>query len=138
MCLCSIRIVLIIYYYYYRLYGYCVIVKFFFFFFFNNTANTEIYTFSLHYLLFFFLKDPPPPDISPFPLPAALPIAPARRVARRRGADGGAGQGRPGVFPRPASAYARHAGPAPPPRRPVRLQEARRLARAGRAAHRPR
>src|SRR2546430_9773914 len=34
-------------------------------------------------LTLFFLNDPPPPEISPLPLPAALPISPeARRVHR--------------------------------------------------------
>src|SRR2546427_2016929 len=30
----------------------------------------------LSFLVFFFLNDPPPPEISPFPLPAPLPINP--------------------------------------------------------------
>src|SRR5256885_12937819 len=35
-------------------------------------------------LIFFFLNDPAPPKIHPLPLPAALPIFPAARAARRR------------------------------------------------------
>src|SRR5256714_15292427 len=37
----------------------------------------------MRYLFFFFLNDPPPPEISPLPLPDALPISlPAPTAAR--------------------------------------------------------
>src|SRR5258708_5773458 len=40
----------------------------------NNTASSQLYPGSLPIPFFFFFNDPAPPEISPFPLPDALPI----------------------------------------------------------------
>src|SRR3989440_13041478 len=42
-----------------------------------------------HLFAFFFLNDPPPPEISPLPLPDALPICRGDELARRREDDRG-------------------------------------------------
>src|SRR5258708_23653752 len=42
--------------------------------FFNYSTIINIYPKAQHISIFFFLNDPPTPEISPLPLPAALPI----------------------------------------------------------------
>src|SRR3989449_10135042 len=68
----------------------------------------------LVYPLFFFLNDPAPPDISPLPLPAALPISPPQRLeavgVRFRGEPRVWGMDLPDPDPQAAQ-------PAPVPRR---------------------
>src|SRR5260370_703411 len=58
--------------------SHCLLLSPFFFsflsFFFFYMSPLHIYTLSLPYSLFFFFNDPAPPEISPFPLPDALPI----------------------------------------------------------------
>src|SRR2546429_430535 len=46
---------------------------------FNNASfcvlsSSFFFIYTLYIFFFFFLNDPPPPEISPFPLPAPLPI----------------------------------------------------------------
>src|SRR2546422_11234237 len=65
----------------------------------------------LQLLVFFFLKDPATTEISPLPLPAALPISAG---TRRRSSVDTSRRGAPGS---PSSRAARDAAAAPPARR---------------------
>src|SRR5256884_7412822 len=52
-------------------------------FYYSFAATSDFSTVSINTPLFFFLNDPPPTDISPLPLPAALPISSAPAANNR-------------------------------------------------------
>src|SRR2546430_15033887 len=85
---------------------------------------------------FFFLNDPPTPEISPFPLPAALPIFPPPLGLPPRHTSAGTPQSSCDPAPTaPATTSIPHSSGTPlqPPRRPYLLKVSIQIQQIGRA-----
>src|SRR2546422_2107931 len=121
------------------------------FFFLTYKSSRVIFPPLLFYFSFFFFNDPAPTEFSPLPLPAALPISPARSRGGRVGATGSRetrAPARPGAARRPAPSRSsarrttsrRRRAAAPAPRVPLpspRLEPRPPPRRAGRGVAPP-